>query len=133
MTPKLYAVSSILLATLSLGQPAPEVAGGSTRLAWDHDGLGEDGTPETLAAFELGAWDLTGQTLIASRSIPACEATGAMTCEEALSGLGLASGVYSLRVRAVDGAGNASAWSAQLVVRLDLVPPSRPSGCRLIR
>ena len=135
MTARLYTIASILAVSLLLGaaDPGPPVAGPTARLAWDHSGLAADGSAEEVVEFDLEVLDAAGTQTLASRSIPACEVTGAMTCEEAVGPFGLPQGTYTFRVRAVDAANNASAWSAPLVVRLDLVPPSPPTGCRLLR
>lgn len=133
MSAKLYALASIFAVSLTLGQPAPPVAGPSARLAWDHTGLADDGSPDDIASFELAVLDASGVQTLASRSIPACEAAGPMTCEEAVGVFGLPQGTYTFRVRAVDGAGNASGWCDPVLVTLDLVPPAAPTGCRLVR
>lgn len=133
--PKLYAVATILAVSLLLGaaEPGgPAVGGATARLAWDHSGLAADGSPETVVEFEIGVYSPDGLTQIATRTIATC-GTGSITCQEALAPFGLASGVYSLRVRAIDVAGNPSAWSDSLQVALDLVPPAKPTGCRLLR
>jgi len=122
MKPAIYAASSILFLALSVGEvpPAPQVAGPGSRLAWDFSGLDESGGPEQLASFELA--DVATGAYV---TIPACAAL--------LSALSLAPGTHSLRVRAVDLAGNRSDWSAPLSIVLDNVSPAAPTGCRLLR
>lgn len=134
MMPKLYTIASILAVFLLLGaaDPGPQVAGPTARLAWDHSGLAADGSAEEVVEFELEVLDAAGSVSLASRTIAACEVTGPMTCEEAI-GVFLPQGTYTFRVRAIDAAANASAWSTPLQVRLDLVPPAAPSGCRILR
>lgn len=135
MTARLYTIASILAVSLLLGaaDPGPPVAGPTARLAWDHSGLAADGSAEEVVEFDLEVLDAAGTQTLASRSIPACEAAGPMTCEEAVGVFGLPQGTYTFRVRAVDGAGNASGWCDPVLVTLDLVPPARPSGCRILR
>jgi len=120
----------LVLASLAFGaEPAPSPATGSAIVEWDFSGVDLEGNPEQLTSFELST--VAAPTVVVT--VPACAASGAMSCQSVLSGLNLTPGVHALHVRAVDLAGNRSDWSENLTVILDPIPPSAPTGCRLLR
>lgn len=103
-------------AALALAFCAAAYAEGSL-LAWDHPGLDVDGRPDEVATYEVEAF--RGTDLLARGS------SGGRTFDLRVFDLAVP---YSVRVRARDRAGNASEWSAPLVV--EAVPPRRPEDLR---
>ena len=127
-----------LIVGLALGQ-TPGTSGGRVGLrhvlTWDPVTVDVTGAPETVASYEvalsLPLVDLNtpGATPIALRNV----AGTSLPATDFLPTVPHGTTVRAW-VRAIDEAGNVSAWSEYLEVTVDLQPPAAPSrpGCRLL-
>lgn len=120
----------LILPSLLVAQTEPVPAGESALLEWDHSGEDMNGAAETLERFQVAALTADGLTLIRSMDVPVTQ-QGAQTASVNLSELALSAGVYQMRVRAVDVAGNVSDWSEPLLVAYEVVAPVAPSKPRV--
>lgn len=104
-------------------------------VAWDAVTTDVNGNPETIRDAELGIWPasanhLTVDPMAVLSALPAVPPVGGVP----ISGIvaGRPDGDYRLAVRVYDAAGNASGWSNAVIGRIDMTPPSKPAGFRII-
>jgi hypothetical protein len=128
---KYLALLVLLFATVGYTAEEPLNVGRDSVLAWDHSGLDVEGNVERLAKFQFVAWDPSGETVIEALDVPVCVESGAMTCEQAVDAMNLSAGLYLVRVRAFDEAGNYSDWGEAKLILYDPTPPAAPSGTKV--
>ena len=128
----------ILSAMVFISAAAPtEYVGFKHVAVWDCVTHDVDGQADTIAGYELALLpagkDLNSLDVQAIKRVT----TPALPCEFALATFlpGMPAGAYRVQVRAVDAAGNWSAWSTPIDVTIDLTPPKPPTGlgCKLLQ
>lgn len=97
-----------------------------TRLSWAHDQRNTDGTEFTFTQFAGFELEINGGSAV---SIPAeWNTAGVYSLPLADLAAVQKSGGYTLRMRVVNRAGNASDFSAPVTFSMDFRVPTAPSG-----
>jgi hypothetical protein len=135
------ALVALFASTLTQVPPAEVIGPGKTvTVAWNHSGLDIQGKPETLAGYELAVTDATvdlvvdpAGVIVARKLVPLPMApeTPSAVATDLLMARG--TGTSRLWVRAVDAAGNWSAWSTPLGFTFDGDAPAAPSAPIVIK